>query len=87
MNKRIKIKQFLVNNLNTMDLEFELSDTDNIFELGLINSLFALQLIGFVEKEFAIRLSDEDINIMNFTSVESISRLLTKYDVAEKSAN
>lgn len=52
-----------------------LNDDDDIFQLALVNSLFAMQLVGFVEKEFAIKVENEELKIDNFKSVTN----LTKY--------
>jgi methoxymalonate biosynthesis acyl carrier protein len=79
MNARSKIRQFLVKNFNSMNPDFSLADSDNIFELGFVNSLFALSLLGYIEKEFSFTISDEDISIKNFTSVDNIMKLVNKY--------
>ena len=39
----------------------ELKDSDDIFALGYVNSMFAMQLVQFVEKEFAITVDDADL--------------------------
>ena len=54
-----------------------ISDTDidadhNLFESGLVNSLFAMQLVLFVEKEFGIQVANEDLDFENFKSVNAI---------------
>ena len=43
-----------------------------------MNSLLAMQLVAFVEKEFAIRVEDEDLDLDNFRSIEAISNLVAK---------
>lgn len=50
-----------------------LRDEDDIFALGFVNSLFALQLVMWVEKEFAIKVEDEDLDLSNFNSVDNIA--------------
>lgn len=54
----------------------ELSDGDDIFEMGFVNSLFALQLVMFVEKRFAITVEDEDLKVENFRSIDGITALV-----------
>jgi len=58
-----------------------LRDDDDIFQLGFVNSMFAIQLVAFIEKEFDIVVDDEDLDIENFNSVDALARL-----VARKSA-
>jgi acyl carrier protein len=51
----------------------ELKDTDNIFEMGYVNSMFAMQLVQFVETTFGISVDNDDLNIDNFNTVEHIT--------------
>lgn len=53
-----------------------LRDDDNMFQLGYVNSLFAMQLVAFVENEFHLRIDSADLEIENFQSIEAISRLV-----------
>jgi methoxymalonate biosynthesis acyl carrier protein len=57
---------------------YELNDDDDIFSLGFVNSLFAMQLVMFVEKEFQLKVSDDDLMIDNFRSVNAVMDLVTK---------
>ncbi|ADL53614.1 acyl carrier protein [Clostridium cellulovorans] len=54
----------------------ELADDENIFELGFVNSLFAMQLVMFVEKEFGLQIGNEDLDFDNFKSINSICTLI-----------
>ena len=57
---------------------YQVSDDDDIFASGFINSLFAMQLVTFVEKKFAVAVEDEDLEIQNFRSVNSIVALIER---------
>lgn len=59
-------------------LRHDLNDTDDIFALGFVNSLFALQLVMFVEKQFEISVQDTDLNIDNFRSVNALVDLVRR---------
>jgi len=48
-------------------------DEDDVFSLGAVNSLFALQLVTFVETEFSITAEREDLDIDNFSSVDALT--------------
>ena len=50
-----------------------IGDGDDIFALGLVNSLFAMQLLAFIESEFSIVAEREDLNIHNFSSIAALS--------------
>jgi acyl carrier protein len=56
----------------------QVNDDDDIFASGFINSLFAMQLVTFVEKKFAVSVEDDDLEIQNFRSVNSIVALIER---------
>ncbi|WP_433364817.1 hypothetical protein [Streptosporangium sp. CA-115845] len=56
----------------------EISDGDDLFELGLVNSLFALQLVQFVENEFSITAEREDLDINNFCSIDTLTAFVLR---------
>jgi methoxymalonate biosynthesis acyl carrier protein len=49
---------------------------DNIFELGLVNSLFALQLVMFLEKQFEIEINNDDLNFKTFSKINNMKKLV-----------
>ena len=69
-----KIKEFLSRFFKNHDLQPE----EDIFALGFVNSLLAMQLVAFVEKEFGIRVEDEDLDLDNFRSIRAISNLVAR---------
>lgn len=62
--------------------QLELEDEQDIFALGFVNSLFAMQLVLFVEKEFAIHVENEDLDIDNFRSIRAIASLVERKSAA-----
>ena len=56
----------------------DLQPDDDIFALGFVNSLLAMQLVAFVEKEFGIQVEDTDLDLENFRSIGSITRLVER---------
>lgn len=69
-----KIKEFLSRFFKNHDLQPE----EDIFALGFVNSLLAMQLVAFVEKEFGVRVEDEDLDLDNFRSIQAISNLVAR---------
>jgi methoxymalonate biosynthesis acyl carrier protein len=53
-------------------------DDDDIFALGYVNSLFAMQMVMFVEKEFGMTVEDEDLDIENFRSLNAVACLIER---------
>lgn len=71
---KVKIKAFLGRYFR----KHELQDDEDIFSLGFVNSLFAMQLVMFLEKEFGIRVENEDLDLNNFKTVNTICELIKK---------
>jgi acyl carrier protein len=70
----LKIKEFLSRFFKNHDLQPD----EDIFALGFVNSLLAMQLVAFVEKEFGVTIQDEDLDLDNFRSINAISRLIAR---------
>lgn len=78
MELKEKIRAYIKKNLIVFDDDVSFADSDNIFELGLVNSLFAMKLVTFVEREFDIEIENDDLNIGNFKCVDNIAALVEK---------
>lgn len=74
MDVKEKIKVFLSKFVNVN----EIGNTDNFFEKGLVNSLFAMNLVNFVESEFDISIDNTELDMDNFKDINSISALIEK---------
>ena len=72
MDLKEKIRKFIESNLVVFEDEAEFSDSDNIFEMGFVNSLFAMKLVNHIEQEFGIEVDNDDLEISNFSSVDRI---------------
>ncbi len=69
-----KVKDYFARSL----VGIELGDEDDIFELGLVHSLFAMQLILFIEKEFGIELEDDEIDLERIKTLNQITSLILR---------
>ena len=47
-------------------------NSDNIFEAGFVNSMFVMELIMFVEKEFSLTVDNTELKLSNFASVDAM---------------
>ncbi len=70
------IKERIRNYLNRFYRNREINDDENIFDLGIVNSLFTMQLIMFLESEFDISLGKDDFAIEYFNSIINITTLV-----------
>ncbi|MDI5968587.1 phosphopantetheine-binding protein [Streptomyces sp. SL13] len=46
---------------------------DDLFQSGRVNSLFAIQLMSFIERAFDIEVDVEDLSLTNFASIAKIT--------------
>lgn len=76
-DKKARIKAFLTKFFR----DYELQDDEDIFSLGFVNSLFAMQLVMFLEKEFSIKVDNNDLDFSNFRSINAIYELINRKSV------
>jgi len=63
-----QVREFLGQFISSTDIDPD----HNLFASGMVNSLFAMQLVLFVEKEFGIHVANEDLDFENFKSLNAI---------------
>lgn len=69
-----KIKTFLSRFFGNYDLQPD----EDIFATGFVNSMFAMQLVLFVEQEFQITIENEDLEFDNFRTINSLTNLIKR---------
>ena len=78
-----KLKEFLSRYLRVTDFK----DEDDIFALGFVNSLFAMQLVTFIENQFLITVEDEDLDLTNFNSVNAMACFIDRKNHSQQQAS
>jgi len=68
MTPREAIREFLGRHLRMQAVR----DADDIFATGYVNSLFAMQLVTFVEKQFGVTVEPAELRLDNFRSVDAL---------------
>ncbi|NKI19660.1 acyl carrier protein [Paenibacillus dendritiformis] len=77
---KAKIKEFLCRFFRKRELQ----DDEDIFELGFANSLFAMQLVMFLEQEFAIRIENQDMDLDHFRTINRMAGLIAAKTTVEQ---
>lgn len=72
------IKKFIISELLTNSGSVSIGDLDPLIESGIIDSFGIMTLITFMEKEFCIHLSSDDLIPENFTNLAAIANLVDK---------
>jgi acyl carrier protein len=70
-----KVKTYLLQKIGEGT---ELGYDEDIFESGLVNSMFALQLVMYLEKEFSIKIENKDLVLGNFNTVNHIAEFVSQ---------
>ncbi len=78
MDIKTSIRQFLAKFFQNYDLQ----DDEDIFSLGFVNSLFAMQLVLFVEQQFQVIVEDEDLDINNFRTINALTNFIERKQAA-----
>jgi methoxymalonate biosynthesis acyl carrier protein len=81
MDIKSRVREYLSGYIKDYDLQ----DDDDFFALGFVNSLFAMQLVLFVEKEFDIAIDGGDMNFDNFKTVNAIADTVERKTAASSS--
>ena len=68
------IRNYIMENVNLPELD----DNFDIFEAGMVNSLFAIELMTFLEKAFDIKVTMDDLDMENFKTVNASSQFVQR---------
>lgn len=71
---RETVRRFILSAITVTGLD----DDANLFESGIVNSLFAVQLMTFIEKTYAIEVGMDDLDIENFKSVNATTSFVLR---------
>lgn len=74
MSQKEHIRAFIMQSFK----DHAIGDDEDIFSVGFVNSLFAMQLVRFIEGEFQITVENEDLDIDNFRTINFITRLVER---------
>ncbi|VEP17553.1 D-alanyl carrier protein [Hyella patelloides LEGE 07179] len=75
---KAKINHFLADYFEDRQLQ----EDEDIFASGFINSMFAMQLVLFVEQEFEVTIEDDELDFDNFRTINAMANLLERKKVA-----
>jgi methoxymalonate biosynthesis acyl carrier protein len=68
------VRRFILSSIAIPDVE----DDADLFESGIVNSLFAVQLTTFVEKTFGIEVGMDDLDMANFKSLNATTAFVLR---------
>jgi methoxymalonate biosynthesis acyl carrier protein len=77
-----KLRAFLARHIAGRNI----ADDQQIFAAGFVNSMFAMQLVLFLEKDFKISIANEDLELRNFQTINAMVELIERKSPALQTA-
>jgi len=87
MNDTASILRTFIRENFLYGLETAFSDDDSFLELGLIDSTGVLELVAYIEKQFRMRVSDDDLVPENLDSINNLVRFIESNRNAARDAS
>jgi acyl carrier protein len=75
------MKTKVISILNEIRSEFDFSTSANFIDDGMLDSFDIVTLVVMLDEEFNISITGTDIIPENFSTLEAITNLLSKYEV------
>jgi acyl carrier protein len=82
VNVRPQLERFLLNDLAAARGKGSIGPDDDLISLGIVDSLDVLRLVDFIEERFGIDVTDEDVVIENFRSINRLERFVKERKAA-----
>lgn len=76
-----EIKQQIRTFLAKYFKDYDLQNDEDIFSLGFVTSLFAMQIVLFVEQQMGITLANEELQLDNFRTINAMTNLIMSKNV------
>lgn len=72
-----RIRSFLVNQF-PLARQRAIGDDDPLLRTGILDSLGILEVVSFIEQEFAVHVDDEELVPESFESIATIARFVDR---------
>jgi acyl carrier protein len=56
--------------------QHRVKDSDPLLESGILDSLGVLEVVAFIEQEYSVQVSDDDLVLENFRSIDRIAAFI-----------
>ena len=75
---RSEIRQFVIDNFLFGERSSTLRDDDSFLDTGIIDSTGVLELVAFLEGQFAIKITDQELIPENLDSVNLVASFVCR---------
>ena len=69
---RAKLREFVIDNFLMGDPNADLVDSDSFLDTGVVDSTGMLELVMFLEQNFSLQISDQELLPENFDSIDRL---------------
>jgi acyl carrier protein len=76
-NATSRIREFVLQKF-PLARKRKVANGDNLLESGIIDSLGVLDLVAFLQQEFAVAVSDDDLTPENFQNIECMAKFVAR---------
>jgi acyl carrier protein len=73
---RAKVRTYLEENFLYMLPDFVLGDDDRLLERGVVDSMGILEMLTFIEDQYGVKASDDEISEANLGSLRAIAHFV-----------
>jgi len=84
MQDDARLIEFIKTDLARGKVTGTLGFSDDLIESEILDSLGIMKLILFLENNYAVKISDDDLTLENFTSIMSINSLIDRKRAGER---
>jgi acyl carrier protein len=77
-----RVRGFLQENFLYMRPDLELGVDDRLMERGIVDSMGVLEMLNFIETEFGVRASDNEISEANLGTLRAIAQFVAEKQTA-----
>ena len=71
-----KIVKYILNNFPSEFNDLTLPKDESLYEIGLLDSMGVIELVGFLENEFNVRIEDDEITYEKMGSINKMILLI-----------
>ena len=82
MTARDKVRDYIIENFLFGDAEPLADDTMSLLDGGIIDSVGVMELVAFLEQEFGLKVSDEELVPENLDSVANLVGFIDRKQAA-----
>lgn len=72
-----KIRQYIIDTAQIQSDDKDFSDEINLYKYGYLDSIDSMSVIYFLESEFDVKITKEDILLNNLETISNIAKMVT----------